>query len=119
MPAIPYQKASEAAAVTVGYVRKEQTHREAVESEARIQKHLDTLTEEAWGFAGKEWAQSKSPEHKRPNISLNVCTGDAVGLKTALRELGYTNVTEKHVPECTERGYEWEAHSEIRVFVEV
>lgn len=119
MPAIPYQKASETAAVTVGYVRTEQAHREAVESKARIQRHLNCLTTEAWGKAGKDWASSAAPEYKSPNIALAVDPRDVMDLKVALMNLGYSLVTEKHVPVCSERGYECEAYTEVRIFVAV
>lgn len=118
MPII-YQYASEAANAAVDFTRKEQAQREAEESEDRILKHLDILTAEAWGKAGSGWAQSTHPEHKSPSISMAVEPKNVAGLKVALRGLGYTHVTEKHVPECKERGYLCDAYTEVRVFVEI
>lgn len=119
MPAIIYQKASESASAAVDAIRQKQAYDKAVESSNRIQKLLDILTPENWAKAGEDWAKSTSPEFKRPSISMAVCQEDVAALKVHIRNLGYSHVTEKHIPECKDRGYEWEAHTEIRVFVEV
>lgn len=115
---ITAQQAAAATSTVIQYIRREQAHTAALESERRIREHLSTLTEEGWNFAAKEWAQLSAPAHKSPSIGMNVRKMDVEGLKDALRDLGYTDVTEKLVPECKQRGYEWEDHVEVRVFVD-
>lgn len=103
----------------IASVRKEQALQEEIDAQRRLESYLNTLTPEAWRKAGEQWARLTQPSQSTcPSIEVTVCSKDVPALEAELGKLGYT-ITVKRIPESKERGYEWDAHHEVRIFVPV